>query len=45
MEPTRNETLNLIVKCILILIHPKFHEYTIFAKLLQTKMVLNILHL
>ena len=42
---TCNETLNLIVKCILILIHPKFHEHTIFAKLLQTKMVLNILQL
>ena len=36
---------NLIVKCILILIYPKFHEHTIFAKLLQTKMVLNILQL
>ena len=27
----------------LIPIHPKLHEYTIFAKLLQTKMILNIL--
>ena len=40
----RNETLNLILKFIPILIHHKFHEYTtIFAKLLQTKMILNIL--
>ena len=34
---------NLILKFIPILIHHKFHEYTIFAKLLQTKMILNIL--